>query len=183
MKTLKDYLAESKKTYAFKIGIAGDLPDSIDSKLRTALDRYGIAEFKKIKTTPVQERPLDFPQLTNTTVTFYEVSVNYPTTEAILEEYLGSFCDVAKGYLIVRNPHAPAEIEKEAKEPAVYEILLTKTEMEATSAQNDVAQSRVMDLLKELETARQDRPDRANSGFKLQAEPAPQTNTASVLGN
>jgi hypothetical protein len=183
MKTIKEYLSESKKTYPFKIGIAGDLPDDLDSKLRTALEKYSVAEFKKTKTTPIQERPLDFPRLSNMSVTFYEVSINYPTTEAILEEYLGSFCDVERSHIIVRNPNAPAEIQKEIKEPDVYEPLLTKEHIDAPSAQGDVGQSRIMDLLKELETARKDRPDRAESGFKLEAsKPEPQ-NTKSVVGN
>lgn len=183
MKTLREYLAESKKTYAFKIGIAGDLPEDLESKLKMALEKYSIAEFKKTKTTPVQERPLDFPQLMNTTVTFYEVSINYPTTEAILEEYLGSTCGVNRSHIIVRNPNAPAEIQKEIKEPEVYEPLLTKEHIDAPSAQKDVGQSRIMDLLKELEIARKDRPDRAESGFKLEtAKPEPQ-NTKSVVGN
>ena len=180
MKTIKEYLAESKKTYPFKIGIAGDLPDELDSKLRTALEKYSIAEFKKTKTTPIQERPLDFPQLTNTSVTFYEVSLHYPTTEAILEEYLGSYCDVARNHIIVRNPNTPAELQKEVKEPDVYEPLLTKEHTDAASAQGDVGQARIMDLLKELETARK---DRADSGFKSEvSKPEPQ-NTKSVVGN
>jgi hypothetical protein len=180
MKKLKEYLAESKKTYAFKIGIAGDLPEGVESKLKTALEKYSVAEFKKTKTTPVQERPLDFPRLTNTTVTFYEVSVNYPTTEAVLEEYLSGMCDVDRGHIIVRNPNTPAEIQKEIKEPTVYEPLLTKEHIDAPSAQKDVGQNRVMDLLKELETARK---DRADSGFKVEtSKPEPQ-NTKSVVGN
>jgi hypothetical protein len=183
MKTLKEYLAESKKKYPFKIGIAGDLPENIESKLKLALDKYGVSEFKKTKTTPIQERPLDFPRLANTTVTFYEVSLTYPTIEAVLEEYLGGFCDVERSHIIVRNPNAPTEVEKEEKDSEVYEPLLTKEHIDATSAQRDVGQSRVMDLLKELETARKDRVDRAESGFKLEStNPEPQ-NTKSVVGN
>jgi hypothetical protein len=183
MKTLKEYLLESKKTYSFKIGVAGDLPEGFESKLKMALEKYSIAEFKKIKTTPIQERPLDFPQLENTNVTFFEVSLHYPSTEAILEEYLGSFCDVERSHLIVRNPNAPAEEIKDIKEPETYESILTKEKLEDTSAQNSVGQSRIMDLLKELETARKERPDRAESGFKIEAsKPEPQ-NTKSVVGN
>jgi hypothetical protein len=183
MKTIKEYLAESKKTYAFKIGIAGDLPESIDSKLKLALEKYSIVEFKKVKTTPVQERPLDFPRLANTTVTFFEVSVNYPTTEAVLEEYLGGICDVERSHIIVRNPNTPIEVQKETKEADVYEPLLTKEHIDATSAQKDVGQNRVMDLLKELEAASKDRADRNNSGFKLETSKPEPHNTKSVVGN
>lgn len=183
MKKLTEYLAESKKTYAFKIGIAGDIPEGMDAKLKSALEKYSVAEFKKSKTTPIQERPLDFPQLTNTAVTFYEVAINYPTTEAVLEEYLGSICEVNRSHLIVRNPKAPVEPQKESKDSEVYEPLLTKEHIDATSAQSSVGQTRIMELLKELETARKDRPDRAESGFKSEsASPEPQ-NSKSVVGN
>jgi hypothetical protein len=180
MRTLKEYIAESKKTYPFKIGIAGDLPENVESNLKIALEKYGIHNFKKIKTTPIQERPLDFPRLANTTVTFFEVSVNYPTTEAVLEEYLSSMCDVKRGYMIVRNPNTPLEVQKETTESEVYEPLLTKEHIDAPSAQGDVGQSRVMDLLKELETARK---DRADSGFKLESSKSEPHNTKSVVGS
>lgn len=183
MKTLKDYLAESKKTYAFKIGIAGDLPENVDSRLKTALEKYSVASFKKSSSTPIQERPLDFPQLQNMNVTFFEVEIRYPTTEAVLQEYLGGSCGVSRSHLIVRNPAAPAEQEAEIKEAGAYESILTKEDMGGPSAQQDVGQSRVMDLLKELEAARKDRPDRAESGFKLEtSKPEPQ-NSKSVVGN
>jgi hypothetical protein len=183
MKTLKDYLAESKKTYPFRIGIAGDLPTDVESKLKMALEKYGVVEFKKTKTTPIQERPLDFPRLYNVNVTFYEFGLTYPTTEAILEEYLSSICDVERSHVIVRNPSSPAEQQKDIADPSVYEVMLTKEDMGGPSAQGSVGQSRVMDLLKELETARKDRPDRAESGFKVEAsKPEPQ-NTKSVVGN
>jgi hypothetical protein len=183
MKTIKEYLSESKKTYPFKIGIAGDLPDGLESKLKMALEKYSVAEFKKTKTTPIQERPLDFPRLSNTTVTFFEVSVNYPTTEAVLEEYLGSMCDVSRSHIIVRNPNTPAEIQKEVKEPEVYEVLLTKEHIDAPSAQHQVGQSRIMDLLKELETALKERSDGADSGFKVESTKTEPQNTKSVVGN
>lgn len=182
MINLKKYLVENKKTYPFKIGVAGDIPENFESTIKLALERYGIVDFKKTKTTPIQERPLDFPQLSNTTVTFFEVSLNYPTTEAILEEYLGSFCDVSRGHLIVRNPNSPGEIQKEVKDPEVYEVLLTKDYIDAESAQDKVGQTRVMDLLKELELARKERPDQSNSGFNLDLKnPEPQK-SKSVVG-
>lgn len=183
MKTLKDYLAESKKTYPFKIGIAGDLPEGIDSKLKTALEKYNVVSFSKGKTTPIQNRPLDFPQLENINVTFFEVEIHYPTTEAVLQEYLGSCCGVSRSHIMVRNPNSPVELEKETVEPTTYETLLTNDDMGGPSAQNEVGQTRVMDLLKELELARKDRPDRAESGFTHETPTPEPQNTKSVVGN
>ena len=68
MKSFKEYLTESKKTYDFRIKIAGDLPEGADSMMKTALEKYGVENYKKLSKTMVQEHPLDFPQLKNISV-------------------------------------------------------------------------------------------------------------------
>ena len=42
MKSFTDILLESKKTYEFKIGVAGDCPDDCVDKLETALKKFMI---------------------------------------------------------------------------------------------------------------------------------------------
>jgi phosphoketolase len=157
MKTLVEYLAESKKTYPFKIGIAGELPEGTEDKLKTSLEKFQIANMSSGKKTPIQERPLDFPQLQNTEVTYYEVEVNYPTTTQILQEYLGKCCSIPQSHIIVRNPNERQEEYQQRKQKEVYEPVLTKEELEGESAQPSVGGNRVMELLKELETARKER--------------------------
>ena len=39
MKTFKEYLAESKKLYSFKIKIAGDLPEGFKENLKDRLEQ------------------------------------------------------------------------------------------------------------------------------------------------
>jgi|SRR6056297_535731 len=158
MKSFKDILLESKKTYPFKIGVAGELPEGFNDRLKTMLDKFDIASMSAGKKTPIQERPLDFPQLQNTEVTYFEVELNYPTTSQVLAEYLGHGCSIDRSHIVVKNPNEPYE-EQQSKEDSnePYEPILTKEEMEGTSAQQSVAGNRVMDLLKELETARKER--------------------------
>jgi hypothetical protein len=157
MKKFTDYLTESKKTYEFKIGIAGELPEGFDNSLETALQKFGLVKVTAGKKTPIQERPLDFPQLENTEVTYWEAEVSYPTTPLALQEYLGHCCDVPRYNVIVRNPNEPQELYQEEKEETEYEVKLTKEEMEGESAQSKVGGNHVMDLLKELEAARKER--------------------------
>src|SRR6056300_875013 len=102
MKSFVEYLTESKKTYDFKIGIAGELPEGCVDKLETSLQKFGVANMSSGKKTPIQERPLDFPQLSNMEVTYYEVSLNYPTTRQVLEQYIPYCCDLPVSHLIVR---------------------------------------------------------------------------------
>lgn len=157
MKNFVDFLSESKKTYPFKIGVAGVLPEGFAENLEMSLKKYDIASISKGKKTPIQDRPLDFPQLQNTEVTYFEVELNYPTTTQVMKEYVGHCCNIPQSHIIVRNPAEPQELYQTRKEDEVYEPLLTKEDMGGPSAQKDVGENRVMELLKELEKARKER--------------------------
>jgi hypothetical protein len=161
MKTFIDILNESKKVYPFKIGVAGELPQEFSDKLETALQKFGVSNLTNGKKTPIQERPLDFPQLHNTEVTYFETDLSYPTTPQVLRSYLASICDVHESYITVRRPNEPLEMYQEEfanhSKQEEYETLLTQQDMGGESAQHNVGDNRVMDLLKELETARKER--------------------------
>lgn len=68
MKDFKTYLAESKKTYKFKIGVAGELPEHTADHFESALGKFGLVNMSPFKKTPITKRPLDFPQLENVEV-------------------------------------------------------------------------------------------------------------------
>ena len=156
MKNFADYLTESKKTYEFKIGIAGDRPDGCEDMIETGLQKFGITKMSAGKKTPIQERPLDFPQLENCEATYFEISCAYPTTVQVLQEYIGQCCGVEQSHIIVRNPNEPQELYQEETSSDVYVAKLTVEDMGGESAQESVGEDRVMNLLKELETARKE---------------------------
>lgn len=162
MKSFQEILKESKKTYSFKIGLAGELPEGIADRLKTALYKYGIVNMSSGKKTPIQECPLEFPELKNIEVTYYEAELSYPTTNAVLQEYLGHFCSIAPSHVRVRNVNDPLIVDQTEDSSKPYEPLLTQPNIQAVSAQQDVGQNRVMDLLKELETARKERNTATN---------------------
>lgn len=116
MKSFKDYLTESKKQYDFKIKIAGDFTAEQEESLKSALDKYAIKDFKKAGKTPIQSLPLDFPQVKNCEVNIYEVTLDYPTTQFELTEYISNCCGVHKSHLAVRRPGEPSE-EYQHEEP------------------------------------------------------------------
>jgi len=157
MKSFTEYLAESKKVYSFKVGVAGELPENFEDHMERGLQKFGVGKMSAGKKTPIQERPLDFPQLENTEVHYYEVDLMYPTTSRVLQEYLGSVCKVPQSHIIVRNPQEPQELYQQEKEDEEYVAKLTQEDMGGESGQADVGGSRVMDLLKELEASRKDR--------------------------
>jgi len=157
MKKFTDFLTESKKTYTFKVRVAGELPEACEDRLESALKKYSVVNMTSAAKTPIVERPLDFPQLTNCEVHSWDVEVEYPVTSHQLQDYLRETCKIPTSHLIVRNPNEPQEDYQATKEDTEYEAMLGTEEMASESAQDSVGSSRVMDLLKELEVARKER--------------------------
>lgn len=158
MKSFVEHLLESKKTYKFKVRVAGDLPEGFEDRLESNLKKYDLVNMSSGKKTPIQESPLDFPQLQNMEVTTYDVEVNYPVTSHTLKHYLAQNCSIHESYFVVRGENDPIEeIQNSKLDDKPYETLLTKEDMGGESAQENAGQTRVMDLLKELEAARKER--------------------------
>lgn len=123
MKSFKDYLTESKKTYSFKIKVAGDLPEKFESKLKSALEKWSVVEMSK-STTPVQKVPLDFPEKENMEVHIFEVTLEYPVTDQILHSFIAEKTEIFSSCLKVRNANDP--LEDYSKEPdSKYTVKLT----------------------------------------------------------
>jgi len=111
MKNFKEYLQESlqQKKYDFRVKVAGDFNTEQETKLKSMLERFQVNAFKKVGTTPIQALPLDFPQVKNCEVSIYEVTLDYPTTQQELTEYLSTGLEVSKQRLVVRRPGEPSE--------------------------------------------------------------------------
>ena len=157
MKSFSEILTESKKTYNFIIRVAGELPEGFEDQLKANLEKFDTVSITGPKRTPITEKPLDFPQLQNMEVNHFEAEVNYPTTSHVLERYLADNCSIDHSHIVVRVPGEPVELQQEPTSEGPYEALLNTEDMGGESAQQDVAGNRVMDLLKELETARKER--------------------------
>lgn len=111
MKTLKEYIAESfeKKKYVFKLKIAGDITEDQEKSIKSLLEKYGVDNFSKQASTPIQGLPLDFPTLKNLNVNLFDVTLNYPTTPQELHEYLCAGARISASHVVVRNPNEPTE--------------------------------------------------------------------------
>jgi len=160
---LKQILAESTKTYPFKIGIAGDLPEGFADRLESALEKFVVVKMSNGKKTPIQKRPLDFPALENERATYFETELQYPTTTQVLQQYIKNYCSIPESNIIVRNPNEPQEAYQEPKSDKPYEAMLDSAYEDSKDEQKSVGSMRVMELLKELEKARKERhaPDAA----------------------
>ncbi|NDG79358.1 MAG: hypothetical protein EBX47_08000 [Synechococcaceae bacterium WB8_1B_057] len=109
MKTFTEYLIESQKRYDFKIKIAGEMTTEQENVLKTSLERFVTNSFKKAGKTPIQELPLDFPNVKNVEVNIYEVSLDYPTTQHELTEVVSQALKKHASYVVVKRPGEPSE--------------------------------------------------------------------------
>jgi len=157
MRTFKDILTESKKTYEFTVKIAGELPEGMADKLETCLQKYQLVKLSAGKTTPISEKPLDFPQLQNMEVTIYEAEVEYPVTPNVLATYIADCCACNENHVRVNAPGHDIDVLQEPASDEPYEALLNTEDMGGEDGQQLAGTNRVMDLLKELEDARKER--------------------------
>jgi hypothetical protein len=189
MRSFTDILTESKKSYPFKIAVAGELAEDFTEHLETALKKFGVTELSSGKKTPIQERPLDFPQLQNMEVTHFDAELSYPTTSQVLAGYLASCCNTNENYVVVRGANEPLERYQEDApkegDTETYETMLTKEDMGGESARESVGGNRVMDLLKELESARKERDHEPTAGAPVgeSEDISDSANTKSPIGS
>ena len=109
MSTFTQYLAESTKSYDYKIKIVGASKDIDKNALETALQKFDLANMSTGKTTPIMTQPLDFPMLSNEQVTIFDVTTNYPTTSREMKEYLSDIMRIPATHIVVRKPNEPSE--------------------------------------------------------------------------
>ncbi len=110
MKTFRDYLTESKKVYSFKVKVAGDLPENFQDNLKKSLEKFEVVTFDKM-TTPVQESPMDFPELSNRSITIFDLVLEYPITAPEISAYVKEQ-GVPEELFRVRGSGEPSETDQ-----------------------------------------------------------------------
>ena len=172
MKTFTEYLIETKKVYDFKIKIAGDLAKEFPETLKTAMERFSVATITAGKRTPIQEVPLDFPMLKNTSVTVFDVSVHYPTTPQVLAAYLGQVCNVPVASILVQTTSAASD-EYQTKQLETTDALLDTEYSVEPGGQDFVGEKRISSFLKDLAATAKTRSTETGPKEKADTMPEP----------
>jgi hypothetical protein len=86
MKNFKEYLAESERTYNYRIKIVGELPPGFYNELKGRLGQFDPVEIGTEKSTPIQAKPADFPAFENDKVTSIDVMFRYPAIETQIKQ-------------------------------------------------------------------------------------------------
>lgn len=178
MKSFTEYLTESKKTYEFKIKVAGDLSEGFSSELKSAMEKFSVVKLSNGKRTPIQEVPLDFPNLKNSHVTVFDLEVTYPTTPQVLETYIAQVCGCPAGNIRVLTANLPSEhYEQHINEKTTK--LLGEPEVDSEDGQELVGEKHISSFLKDIASASKDRAGVAPSQPKGDHEEMPEA-TASI---
>jgi hypothetical protein len=188
MKTFKEYLTESKKVYSFKVKVAGELPEKFQEGLTTRLGRCGVMSVKKLATTPIQESPLDFPELKNMEVTVFEVICEYPVTSPEITVEVKNM-GLDESCFRVRGANEPTEQEQilAAVEPS-GEALLDEIDLEKGNTKvkhkdyfgDEFNKGFLKDLSK---TAKQQKKESGQGEYKLPKTKQDKAGAKSALGS
>ncbi len=156
MSTFATYLTESTKTYEYKVKIAGDIDKDFATRMETCLQKFEVAKMSAGKKTPIQSLPLDFPALSNESVTIFDVTTNYPSAVREMQEYLADYMRISPACVVVRKPGEPTEEYQEQMAVAgksEYKNKLQDIEMSdapKVNAEDFHSTKANMSLLKEL---------------------------------
>ena len=165
MSTFQQYLTESAKSYDYKIKVAGEIDKDFTTKMETALAKFEVAKLSAGKKTPIQTLPLDFPALSNESVTIFDVTTNYPASAREMKEYLGVHLNVPQTHIVVRKPGEPTEEYQEQMQVATqseYKNKLMDIEYKDSpevNAEEFHSSKANMSLLKELLKDREENKD------------------------
>lgn len=177
MKSFKEYLTESKKTYEFKVKIAGDVKNASES-IKSALSKYNVESCSAGKRAPIQETVADFPDHKNISVSTFDVTTAYPANSAQVRAAVAEALGLTETCVKVRTPGEEAELElNHANDEKSGEALLNK-EYTAENNQDMVGNNRVMSLLKELSKARHELEQYKGVNDEILAKSAPSEKSA-----
>ena len=105
MKNFQQYLAESERTYNYRIKIVGDVAPDFVKQLEEKLAQFDIVKITKPKTTPVQLKPADFPKHSNDSVTSMDVEFRYPAIEPQIKQIAQLLMMDPNRIIMLTTPH------------------------------------------------------------------------------
>ena len=189
-KSFQEYLTESKRTFPFKVKIAGEFTKDQEQQMLGLLEKYSVLEFKKTGQTPVQALPLDFPRVKNAEVNIYEVDLDYPVAGFELRNYLSGGLQIQEEFVVVRRPGEPAEEYQAPTEKREGALLLDPEYKEAgdfdgTKYYGDkYNESLIKTLNDDLKAARAARNEQIpTEGVAETSNSLPQNNKSPVAAN
>ena len=86
MKPFAKYLAESERTYNYRIKVVGDVPAGFFKDLRDKCAQFDVVKMSDPKSTPVRKQIPDFPAFPNQPMSIVDVEFKYPAIEPQIKQ-------------------------------------------------------------------------------------------------
>ena len=86
MKPFAKYLAESERTYNYRIKVVGDVPDGFFKELKEKCAQFDVVKMSDAKSTPVRKVIPDFPAFPNQPMKIVDVEFKYPAIEPQIKQ-------------------------------------------------------------------------------------------------
>jgi len=135
MKKFQEYLAESERTYRYRIKIVGDVAPDFVKMLEEKLKQFEPVKIGRPKTTPVQLKPADFPKHSNDSVTSMDCEFRYPAIEPQIKQIAQLLFLDPNRIIMLTTPHEDSmDVEREKIEDQNKD-LLTDTDYPAPDAE------------------------------------------------
>ena len=135
MKNFQQYLAESERTYNYRIKIVGDVAPDFIKALEDKLAQFDIVKISRPKTTPVQLKPADFPKHSNDSVTSVDVEFRYPAIEPQIKQLAQLLFLDPNRIIMLTTPHEEGMAVEKARIDNENQDLLTNTDYPADNAE------------------------------------------------
>ena len=134
MKNFQQYLAESERTYIYRIKIVGDVAPDFIKALEDKLAQFDIVKISRPKSTPVQLKPADFPAYENDRVTHVDVEFRYPAIEPQIQQLAQLLGFNPNRIRMLTVPYEDGMIDEKEKVEVENKDLLTDTDYPAPDA-------------------------------------------------
>ena len=135
MKNFQQYLAESERTYNYRIKIVGDVAPDFIKALEEKLAQFDPVKFSRAKTTPVQLAPADFPKHANDSVSSIDVEFRYPAIEPQIKQLAQLLFLDPNRIIMLTTPHEESMDVERKKVEDQNKDLLTDTNFPAPDAE------------------------------------------------
>ncbi len=111
-KSFVSYVAETKTEYNYILKFAvHEMTDGMIDVLESCLKKYDLKSASSFRQTPIQESPLDFPNVKNTSVFICDLKLGYPAALDFLRIYLCNNMEISPQQLVVYSDNDPRQIE------------------------------------------------------------------------
>jgi len=135
MKNFKDYLAESERTYSYRIKVVGDIAPDFTKMLEEKLKQFDPVKISAVKKTPIQLKPADFPAHANESVSSMDVEFRYPAIEPQVQQIAQLLGLDPNRIRLLTTAYEDSMAEEKVKVEEQNKDLLTDTDYPAPDAE------------------------------------------------